>query len=551
MAEVREVLREVGDQLGTGPTTLELVRSRRDRRRRNRRLGSAVLALVVAVAGLGGVVSIFRSSGTRAPATPSITTRNVRDLSLRWTADLGSPVVGLGGPGNPSAIPFAPTAADGSVFVSTTGVDVFSFPATCAPGVCAPTWRGQTLVSDIGHQIVTTPTVADGEVLVGTLPGGVFAFPEACQASCRYDWVGEAGTRILSAPVVSNGFTYVVTAAGRLTAFPLHCGTDEATCHAAWSMPLGPGRPIPFEHAGAATYSPVAADGVVYALGFNRRLYAFDAHDGRLLWFGGYGRVCCGTRAYAPLVAGDHDFAAIGNTLFAFPVGCGSTGAECAPAWTYGFGRLGLEGVPISTAGLVVVGAAASGVPGVIDAFDVSCSKGCRPVWTASPWPPVGESLFNGLVDDQGSVYNASYLTNAVAAIGTSCGRDGALCQPSWTWSLPEARGPSVERLSVGDGLVFVSTADGRLFALPSQSAASCRPVWSSTEAHGILAPPQVEAGTLIAASAGGRLYAFAPRAPEARATPQARRTAAFVYGALALIAGAAILLRALRRRRT
>ena len=69
----------------------EVFGRRRDRKRRNQRIASGLLALIVAAAAIGGLLAAFRKADQHAPATPSITPGNVSDLTLTWSADLRFP----------------------------------------------------------------------------------------------------------------------------------------------------------------------------------------------------------------------------------------------------------------------------------------------------------------------------------------------------------------------------------------------------------------------------------------------------------------------------
>ena len=74
MSDVRRALERAGEHFELAPGGLDRLLDRRGRRQRNRRIGAAVVALVIATAGIGGMVMAIRGLGdqTRPATTPSI-----------------------------------------------------------------------------------------------------------------------------------------------------------------------------------------------------------------------------------------------------------------------------------------------------------------------------------------------------------------------------------------------------------------------------------------------------------------------------------------------
>jgi len=64
---------------------LDAMYRRRDRKRRNQRIGAGVLALMVATLGIGLFLHVRRAV-EEVPAHPVITTANVKTLGVVWTA---------------------------------------------------------------------------------------------------------------------------------------------------------------------------------------------------------------------------------------------------------------------------------------------------------------------------------------------------------------------------------------------------------------------------------------------------------------------------------
>jgi hypothetical protein len=74
VSDVRRALERAGERFELAPGGLDRLLDRRSRRQRNRRIGAVVVALVIATAGIGGMVMAIRGPGdqTRPATTPSI-----------------------------------------------------------------------------------------------------------------------------------------------------------------------------------------------------------------------------------------------------------------------------------------------------------------------------------------------------------------------------------------------------------------------------------------------------------------------------------------------
>ncbi len=70
MSDYRDVLEKSRQQFRPELGGFERLRRRRDRKVRNERIATAVLALIIAAAVIGGAIKIFRSGGKETPATP-------------------------------------------------------------------------------------------------------------------------------------------------------------------------------------------------------------------------------------------------------------------------------------------------------------------------------------------------------------------------------------------------------------------------------------------------------------------------------------------------
>jgi hypothetical protein len=90
MSDVRRALERAGERFELAPGGLDRLLDRRSRRQRNRRIGAVVVALVIATAGIGGMVMAIRDLGdqTRPATTPSISPAPQRYLQIAGTYTL-------------------------------------------------------------------------------------------------------------------------------------------------------------------------------------------------------------------------------------------------------------------------------------------------------------------------------------------------------------------------------------------------------------------------------------------------------------------------------
>lgn len=481
----------------------------RDRKRRNQRIAAAVVALLIAVAAIGGAFAVFRSAERERPASPTpITPQNISRLKLAWAADTGG-----------SAWP--PAVADGVVYAGTWEVGssgsvhltpsghVYAFSEDCATGgeACAPLWSART-------GSVNGPTVANGVVYVAqtcsscgnppqtTGPKGahhLFAFNADCGtggAVCVPRWVGNIGAGVgfdMIKPVVVGNTVYVAT--DTLYAFPVGCRPVRGICAPLWTAPIG---------------APASAIAV------------------------GDGRVFVGT------ASGD---SAQGG-LLAFSTDCGTGGSTCAPLWK----RSNIDGVWGLTedSGVLYVGTSTS-----LFAIPADCGDGasCSPLWTAAPRADGGYWV-GPVVDGTLFVFDQNF---GVYAFPADCGTGGAMCQPTWSGLVPPrlSSAPPV----VADGVVYVGTQTGQVYAFPTACSDPCRWIWTVGETTlddwvGVT----VADGKVFVAAAPARpipdaLSAYAVPRTSAPVKGGTDRGTVWLYAALALIAAVALVVR-LRRRR-
>src|SRR5262245_31758645 len=138
MPELATILDRESRTVELDPGHYDRLLRRRDRRRRNRRIGSALLAVVLTTVTIGYAVILLHGQTDRVPMD-RITSRNVARLGLAWIA---SARASTGSPGSP-------TIRDGIVYVDA-GAEgpgaIMGFPLSCAgsDGSCSPTWSTRT-----------------------------------------------------------------------------------------------------------------------------------------------------------------------------------------------------------------------------------------------------------------------------------------------------------------------------------------------------------------------------------------------------------------------
>jgi outer membrane protein assembly factor BamB len=222
----------------------------------------------------------------------------------------------------------------------------------------------------------------------------------------------------------------------------------------------------------------------------------------------------------APVVAGDRVYVTdSGGELLAFPTAC-PTAPTCRPFWTgkAGAGASFDIGSPAVGDGMVF----AASAQGDLIGYSTSCDhryreltpRGgparCAPSWIASPG---GDLTTASPVVADGVVYVGS-SDGALFAYPTSCSRHPRPCAPLWMASLPGgfgAHGFSGAQPVVGAGVVYVGSTDGTLYAFPTSCGSPCRPL---RELHlpGVLNNPLVLVGGTLYVTSGNHLYAYPTR---------------------------------------
>jgi outer membrane protein assembly factor BamB len=481
MSEFTSVLERSGERFPQPPLPLDGVLRRRDGKRRNRRIGAVVVALVIAGAAVLGPLTLLN----RFQSMPAdrITIDNVGTLALAWTSDdLGSAPVEV-----PDGIVIPTQTAPTSGIFELAG---YRLPCGRGDGLCAPTWSAR-----VGHNALVEPLlVSDGSVFAGGDRGGMQVFPAWCShPPCDRSWIGPtpafgqglgcqaAGHCPVQMLEISDGIAYTTvdpSGLDQLWAFPATC--RAARCNALWSASdtgppaiAGNDRVAVRTSTGVAVFAarcwgvrgprctpiwsratgsaigvpvtlsspPLVVGGAVIVPGDDSVL-AFRASDGRPLWRGRTG----GTPTQMVL-DGDLVLAAggAGTKLFAFPVGC--TGS-CDPAWIETLpGKIGVAPI-VAEDGWVYV---ASG--DTLSAFAPGCAGTCGPAWTAR----IAGDLQGMPVVVDGVLYVAG--SDALDAYDPACATDGSACAPRFTWS-PQTGGLRSAPVVVNGTLVIAGEYD-------------------------------------------------------------------------------------------
>ncbi len=498
MIDERELLERATTRVAPPERVMDTLERRRDRRRRNRRIGSAMLALVIAAGGLVAVVEAFRSG--KGQSADRITPQTIDRLALHWAAPISSngEVAGM-------------TATDG-------------------------------VIVTVGSPGPGLPAAPEGDTLVQ-------AFAEDCGsegASCEPVWTAS----VQGVAGITADADTVFVAADDLAAFPARCRTDGGICSPTWTAPLKPGGGV----------RPVVSDGVVYVAADDvpraGRIYAFATGCGsggavcEPIWKSRIvgrplltGPVVEG-RVYAGVFASDERIDVL-NKLYAFPVGCGTNGGACEPVWEGNVAGQVFASMPAVSGGVLYIGTARNADLGTIRAYDAGCGvePACQPLWTIRqsdalniPAPVIAE----------GVLVTAARFSGRIRAWAIP--QDGGEATLRWTACCPLAI-PDAEPV-IADGLVYVATGAGveayPVDCEPQQGV--CRPVWTSP--GGAAGVVQVADGLVLVSELDGRLAVYGLREPAAEPPSPASRTwTPIFYGVVALVG--LIVIAARRRIRT
>jgi outer membrane protein assembly factor BamB len=464
----------------------------------------------------------------------------------------------------------SPAVANGVVYVgSYADGDLYAFAVGCATGggTCAPLWTGAT-----NGQIGGSPAVANGVVYIGSGDGKLYAFGVGCASgggTCAPLWTAYTFDAGYSSPSIADGVVYLDSSDGTLYAYTTPGPFDHVVLSpASATVPAGSSETF---IATAVDANGVAIGDVTAGTTFAISPSPAGSCTGDVCSVSGPGQYTVtasygGTKATATLTAvpaapasgdwaqfrygpdhtGDNpaettiSASNVGNLaplwtatphrgwsghgpsatvadgavyvgdgyVSAFPVGCASGGTSCSPLWTSN-----ADGY-IDTAPAVADGAVyAASAGGTLYAFRTGCASGgggCNPWWQADM-----QSIYSSPTVSDGVVYVASWDGElyAFASDCESAGRSLRLpasgdCAPLWTGrtsTFPTSP-------TVAGGVVYVGSADGKLYAFPVGCAGfggTCSPLWTGATGGSISSSPAVSDGVVYVGSADGKLYAF------------------------------------------
>jgi outer membrane protein assembly factor BamB len=275
--------------------------------------------------------------------------------------------------------------------------------------------------------------------------------------------------------------------------------------------------------------SPAVANGVVYVGSFDGKLYAYavgcdwDGGSCDPLWTADAGAATATHIYSSPAVVNGVVYVGSADyKLYAFDAngvtGCTGAPKTCDPLWTSVVTGDTVTGAPAVVNGVVYVGSD----DGKLYAFDAAgvtgCSgtpKTCDPLWTSvvagGGFDTSAPAVSNGVVyvgSDDGKLY-------AFDAAGvTGCSGSPKICDPLWTAAL----GSIYSSPAVANGVVYVgSFDDGKLYAFSaagvtgcSGSPKTCNPLWTgATGGYIDTSSPAVANGVVYVGSNDGKLYAF------------------------------------------
>ncbi|HTG48696.1 MAG TPA: PQQ-binding-like beta-propeller repeat protein, partial [Actinomycetota bacterium] len=422
---------------------------RKERKVRARRVGTTIVAIVVAAMLVAGLALTLLAREPRTePGNGTITTANVGSLGPAWWSRPGR----VGGT-------IQPILAGGHVYAIDGSERLRVYPVSCGTP-CEP----------ISTERIGPPTrwgwgapVAAGDhVFVGTSDGTLLAYPISCggDPSCAPDWSAKLGDDMSSAsPIVADGVVYVASdarGAGLIGAYPETCVPVERTCGPLWT-----GR-LPFGFLGA---QPAVADGVVFVGSQDGVLSAFSttcADDGgrcQPLWRATIGRGGSGGWSSMPApitAAGSTVYVPASSAMYAYRARCTPVHGRCRPLWVAELDSW-IDDTAVGSGSVF-----ASTYDGAINVLPRTCGRTCRPIASIEDGgdgsPTVSGELLYVAGRDGLRVFNAA------------CGTTAEPCAP--LWSSPMSIGAFNNHTSVAGDLLLASPVDGTVYAFtPGGSA--------------------------------------------------------------------------------
>jgi hypothetical protein len=302
-----------------------------------------------------------------------------------------------------------------------------------------------------------------------------------------------------------------------LTAYDASCAEREVGCQPLWTTPID-------EPAAYTELRPVAADGFVY-FSTQGRLLAYDLHcrdDGGVCGPAWSANVFSTTD---PMVIADLVVTGAQDGLYAYPTSCAQTGGRCEPRWVAPLPQPVIALFPELKPGSidVLAGGPLSGLPpsGFADVplakvvkgyeFLVDCATDgavCSPV--RRPFEADSPLVDDPLVDRVAYEHGRAYGTdgNRVFAVDDRCLRTDVPCDILWRGAVPS----SIAKMRLADEMVYVTTNDARIFAVPTScgGTVTCPPAWWGSLPAPSASGPVISGGMVFVPTAGEGIAAFA-----------------------------------------
>jgi outer membrane protein assembly factor BamB len=300
----------------------------------------------------------------------------------------------------------------------------------------------------------TAPVLAGDLAFVGS-EGGILSAIDVHTGTVV--WLGRLGDPITSEAAVSGGRVFVHTSAGTLSAFETSCGTGGETCLPTWTARTG------------GDGAPPLATGDLVIVSTGDRLLAFDAECGtggdlcEPTWTG-IAEPVSGTGPPAvPALAEGTVWTTIGEDSTIFPLPCQvPNGGVCEPLNHRFTGGVGTG--PIAGGGMIFVGSTG----GYVYGYPADCTTVCGANWRALATDPTRPAVAGGIVFVSGAP------DGGLAAVPQGCRSDGAVCEPIWTGDI---HGMPTSDVIVSNGVVYVGSSDGDLYAFLARCEAPCSPL--------------------------------------------------------------------------
>jgi outer membrane protein assembly factor BamB len=342
------------------------------------------------------------------------------------------------------------------------------------------------------------------------------------------DYTAAAGSTT-SSPAVASGVVYIGSIDHNLYAFDANgntnCSGTPKTCAPLWTAST-----VSFIDS-----SPTVANGVVYigsSGSADHNFFAFDATGNTNcsgtpktcapLWIGSTGNVDSSPAVSNGMVyVGDEDgnlsvFDAAGTT------NCSGVPKVCTALWTYQSSGGAMS--PAVVNGVVYDGDALDNVAAFDAAGQTNCSgtpKMCQHLWTTD------------LNSAQQGIFSSPAVAHGTVYIGNQCNLSGPFVQPlcnnppyfyalnaatgAVRWTAINSLAPILSSPAVANGLVFVGSGDGNLYAFDaagnlgcSGTPTSCSPLWSFDTGGPVNSSPAIANGKVyVAGGGGGGLYVF------------------------------------------